>query len=160
MAKYQYETSPRKIKPEYEKQKKYKEKQIETKKKQAKKKKNNTFKKIKTVFYVVLGFAMFFSISYRNAIIDIKYSKIKELKTELAAIQKENEQLEANVEQALNLKTIQEEAMKNLGMKTLSTDQIEYISLSKKDHIEPNTETVEEKNYFQKIIECIKKIIK
>ncbi len=156
MAKYQYETSPRKVKADYEIPNKKKQNKVEPKQNKAKK----TLKKSKIIFYIIIGFAMFFTISYRNAMIDIKYAKIKELKTELAAVKKENEQLEASVEQALNLKAVQEEAKNNLGMKTLSTDQIEYINLSKKDHIESRTETQEEKNYFEKIVGFIKKLVK
>ena len=161
MAKYQYETSPRKVKTDYEIPNRKKKNSVDINKQQTKK--NNakkTIKKSKIIFYVIIGFAMFFTISYRNAMIDIKYAKIKELKTELATIQKENEQLEANVEQALNLKTVQEEAKNNLGMKTLSTDQIEYINLSKKDHIESSTQIEEEKNYLEKVVSFFKKLIK
>lgn len=164
MAKYQYETSPRKIKPDYSNPNRKKSNNIkENKKQQSVKKaqaKKKTLKKIKTVLYVTIGFALFFTISYRNAIIDIKYAEIKDLKSKLAVVQKENEQLEANLEQKLNLKTIQEEAQSSLGMRVLSTDQIEYINLSKKDHIEASVSEVEEDNYFQKILIYIKKFVK
>lgn len=159
MARYQYETSPRKI--DYEKPRKKKQvSKNKTLKKQKVKKQVKSIKRSSLVFYVILAFAMFFTISYRNAIIDIKYAQIKNLKSDLANIQKENEQLEANVEQALNLKAVQEEAQGNLGMKTLSTDQIEYINLSKTDHIETRVDAEEEQNFFSKIMEFIKKTIK
>jgi len=160
MAKYQYETSPRKVKTNYEIPNQKKQNKVDVNKQLKQNKTKKTLKKSKIIFYIIIGFAMFFTISYRNAMIDIKYAKIKKLKSELATVQKENEQLEASVEQALNLKAVQEEAKNNLGMKTLSTDQIEYINLSKKDHIESRTETQEEKNYFEKIVGFIKKLVK
>ena len=161
MAKYQYETSPRKTIPNYDNiNKKRKQDYKDIKKQEKQHKRQKKLIKIKTIFYIIVAFAMFFTISYRNAVIDIKYSKIKSLKSELATIQKENEQLEANVEQALNLKAIQEEAEKSLGMKILSTDQIEYINLPKKDHIESKTQEQEEKNYFEQILSFFKNLVK
>ena len=157
MAKYQYETSPRKTKPEYTKPNNV---DINQKQNKKVKTKNKTLKKVKIVLYVICAFALFFTVSYRNAIIDIKYAEIKELKSELALIQKENEQLEANAEQKLNLKKVQEVAQDKLGMKILSTDQIEYINLSKTDHIESSTVETEEENYMDKIIKFIKNLIK
>ena len=160
MAKYQYETSPRKVKTNYETPKKSKKVDSNIKKKTKKKAKKKT-SKAKMLFYVIVGFTMFFSITYRDAIIDAKYAEIKKLKSNLATVQKENEQLEANVEQALNLKTVQKEAEESLGMKTLSTDQIEYINLSKTDHIEASSDVEEkEENYFDKIIKFVKSLVK
>jgi hypothetical protein len=158
MARYQYETSPRKIQERRE-PKKRKNQNIN---KNNKNEKINikTSSKIKMIGLVLIGFAVFFTISYRNAVIDAKYSQIKSLKSDLAEIQKQNEQLEANVESSLNLKTIQEEAEEKLGMKALSTDQIEYIKLEKNDFVESSTNDEDEENYIQKAISFIKKLIK
>lgn len=158
MARYQYETSPRKIQENY----KPKKKRVNKSKKNIKvqKAKIKTASKMKMVFLVLISFAMFFTISYRNAVIDAKYSEIKALKGELAEVQKQNEQLEANVESSLNLKTIQEEAEKKLGMKSLSTDQVEYINLNKSDFIESTTTEEIKETKIQKMINYIKNLIK
>ena len=165
MARYQYETSPRKIRTDYEpvKKKSVKKNQltkVDTVKKNTAKKK--TVSKAKIVFFVLIGFAAFFTISYRNAVIDAKYAKIKSLRNDLALVEKENEQLEAAIESRLNLKTIQEEAEDLLGMKTLSSDQINYVSLPKTDYVEASSEEVkiEEDNYLTQIINFIKSLIK
>ena len=165
MARYQYETSPRKIRTDYEPVKKRNAKKNNIKKINTatkKKDKIKTASKVKMVFFVLIGFAAFFTISYRNAIIDAKYAQIKTLKNDLAVVEKENEQLEASIESRLNLKTIQEEAETLLGMKTLSTDQINYVSLPKTDYVEASSEEVkiEENNYFTQIINFIKSFIK
>lgn len=129
-------------------------------------KKSNTkmrkLKKIKIVLFVLIGFFAFFTISFRNAMIDSKYAEIKKLKSDLAIIEKENEQLQAGIESHLNLKTIQEEAETLLGMKTLSNDQIKYVNLPKTDYVESGSEQVqlEEENYLTKIINIIKSLIK
>lgn len=165
MARYQYETSPRKIRPDYEPVKKKSVKKSQVTKMNTVQKSNTkmkTSKKIKIVFFVLLAFAAFFTISYRNAVIDAKYAEIKTKKNELALVEKENEQLEATIESRLNLKTIQEEAETLLGMKKLSNDQINYISLPKTDYVEAASEEVkiEDDNYFTKVINFIKSLIK
>lgn len=165
MARYQYETSPRKIRTDYEPvKKKTVKKKITTKTNTSKRsnKKLKTLKKIKIVLFVLIGFLAFFTISFRNAMIDSKYAEIKKLKNDLALVEKENEQLQAGIESHLNLKTIQEEAETQLGMKALSNDQIKYVNLPKTDYVEAGSEQVqiEEESYFTKIINFIKNLIK
>ena len=165
MAKYQYETSPRKIRTDYEPvKKKTVKKKMTTKTNTSKRsnKKLKTLKKIKIVLFVLIGFLAFFTISFRNAMIDSKYAEIKKLKNDLALVEKENEQLQAGIESHLNLKTIQEEAETQLGMKALSNDQIKYVNLPKTDYIEAGSEQIqiEEDSYFTKVINFIKSLIK
>lgn len=165
MARYQYETSPRKIRTDYEPVKRKTTKKSSNIKINTSKKTNTktkTSKKVKIVLFVLIGFLAFFTISYRNAVIDSKYAEIKKLKSNLAEVEKENEQLQATIESRLNLKTIQEEAETLLGMKALSNDQIKYVSLPKTDYVESGSEEVhiEEENYFTKIINFIKNLIK
>ena len=165
MARYQYETSPRKIRTDYEPVKKKVVKKNYTTKSNTSKKsttKMKTAKKLKIVLFVLIGFLAFFTISFRNAMIDSKYAEIKKLKNNLALVEKENEQLQAGIESHLNLKTIQEEAETQLGMKALSNDQIKYVNLPKTDYIEAGSEEVqiEEDSYFTKILNFIKNFIK
>ena len=165
MARYQYETSPRKIRTDYEPVKRKTTKKSSNIKTNTSKKTNTktkTSKKVKIVLVVLIGFLAFFTISYRNAVIDSKYAEIKKLKSNLAEVEKENEQLQATIESRLNLKIIQEEAETLLGMKALSNDQIKYVSLPKTDYVESGSEEVhiEEENYFTKIINFIKNLIK
>lgn len=165
MARYQYETSPRKIRTEYEPLKKRTAKKSSVSTVNASKKNSTKVKKVqkvKIVFFILIAFLAFFTISYRNAIIDTKHAEIKDLKNKLALVEKENEQLEASIESRLNLKTIQEEAETMLGMKKLSNDQINYVNLPKVDFVEASSEEVkiEESNYFTKIINFIKNLIK
>ena len=104
---YQYETSPRKLEPEYDIPKKQYKKKKST---PVKKAKTNAKKKIrynfKPIFYIVIGFAMLFTISYRNSLINESYNAKEKLKRELSAIQKENEQLKVNIESSLNLNSV------------------------------------------------------
>ena len=96
---YQYETSPRKLKPEYTPAKNpYKQKkttinknELQQKNNKVKKKKHN---KAKVIMYTILAFSILFAITYRNAQIDENFSEVQNLKEELAILQKENEQLE------------------------------------------------------------------
>jgi len=156
---YQYETSPRKLKPEYEYKKNKKVSAKKTNKKKVSKKtqvKQN--RKAETIILVAIGFIILLAISYRNTLINERFSEIKELKTNLAAITKENEQLEVNIENSLNLSNIEKEAKERLGMQKLTNKQTVYISLPKKDYVEAATEEViieEETNWFENIINKI-----
>ncbi len=164
-SRYQYETSPRKLQPEYEpKPKKYPKKSTARKAKVSKKQapkpkvKRHLKSKVKIVLYVVIGFIILFAISYRNSVINEKFTQIKTLKTNLAALEKENEQLAVNIENNLNLKTIEQSAQELLGMQKLENAQKVYVKLPKEDHIEPVTEEIIEEdnsNWFQKIINFI-----
>ncbi len=165
---YQYETSPRKLQPEYEPRvrKKYPKKSTARKiqtnqrtKKQIKPKEKRKLKKeVKIIIYIAVGFAILFAISYRNSVINEKFAEIKTLKSNLASIQKENEQLEVSIENSLNLKTIEQSATELLGMKKLEKSQSIYINLPKQDYVEPASEEVitkQNSNWLEKIISFI-----
>ena len=119
--KYQYETSPRKIQPEYKPERKSYPKKSTSKKVEPKVKQNTKeniktkpkrhFKtKAKVVIYVMSVFAVLFAISYRNSLINENFSKIKALKSDLAILQKENGQLEINIENSMNLQNLEQSA--------------------------------------------------
>ena len=159
-SRYQYETSPRKLQPEYRPEKKKYPKKS-TARKTAKPKKvtaKQTNGQIKMMAYVAIGFMILFAISYRNSIINEKFSEIKTLKSDLSAIQKENEQLEVNIENGLNLQTVEQSAKEMLGMQKLDKAQTVYINLPKQDYVEPATEEIlkeENINIWEKIINFI-----
>lgn len=90
-------------------------------------------KKFLIVGYV---FAVLLLISYRYAVINTTFSEKEKLKTELASIQKQNEQLKVNIEQGMNINTIEQEAKEKLGMQKLDNNQKVYISIPKKDYTE------------------------
>lgn len=159
---YQYETSPRKLQPEYRPVKqKYPKKstarKIDTNKqvKQKTKQKRHFKPKVKVVIYVMSVFAVLFAISYRNSLINENFSKIKSLKNDLAVLQKENGQLEINIENSMNLQNLEQSAKELLGMQKLDSSQSVYVNLPKEDYVEPATEEIkkEEKlTWYQKII--------
>ncbi len=163
---YQYETSPRKLKPEYEPiQKKYPKKSTakKTNPKKSKKEKQKKKEHVKTVGCLFVAFSILFAISYRNSVIDENFKQVQDLKQELATIQKENEQLEVNIESSLNLKNIEEAAKTNLGMAKLDSSKTKYINLQREDYVEPATEEVvakKETNWFEEILNWINSFIK
>ena len=110
--------------------------------------------------YIAIGFVTLFVISYRYAVIDKTYSNLKEKNTELAAIEKETAQLEANIESDLKLTTIEEEAKEQLGMQKLTAEQKVYVSLPKTDYVETSSDEVEDSNTSSNwIMQIINKII-
>lgn len=161
---YQYETSPRKLQPEYTPiKRKYPKKSTAIKssnKIQAKKQEAQNIN-IQIILYIGIVFAILFAISYRNALIAQEYSKIKDLKVQLAEIEKDNKQLEVNIESKTNLGAIEKKGEEDLGLKKLDNSQTVYISLDKQDYVESSTEKVkleEEKQWFENIIDKIKNI--
>lgn len=158
---YQYETSPRKLEPEYEPIKpEHRRKKVSTVKKKSKKQqpKRKLKSQVKVVAYIVLIFGSLLVISYRNSLINEKFNHNASLKTQLAAIEKENEQLKVNLENSLNLSNIEKLAEEKLGMQKLDSSQKVYVSLDKKDYVEPASEEVvieEETNWLQKILNAI-----
>lgn len=158
---YQYETSPRKLRPEYEPQKNpYSKKKSSTLKqnKQNKKSKKQLKPKAKAVVYILVGFSILFAISYRNSLITENFNKKEDLKKELSIIQKENAQLQIGIQNSLNLSNVEKSAKSMLGMQKLSDSQKVYVSLPKKDYVEPASEQVvvtKEKGWFESLLDNI-----
>ena len=156
---YQYETSPRKLEPEYRPEKNpYSKKKSGALKnkdvKQKEKPRNQVKERLKLVINIAMIFSALFVISYRNSKINESFNKNADLKQSLAVTQKENEQLQVNIENSLNLSNIEKIAKEKLGMQKLDNSQKVYVSLPKKDYIEPAVEKVtieENQNIFQKI---------
>ena len=108
--------------------------------------------------FALLAFAVLLAISYQNSQITVKFNEMQEQKKKLATMQKENEQLEINIENNLNIKNIEKEAKEKLGMEKLTNKQTVYVTLPKKDYVESATEKVvlkEEKTWLQKIADCL-----
>lgn len=165
---YQFETSPKKLQPEYEPEKH--EHKVKTNKKpktqikepranQSKMAKEEFNRKVKFICYILFGFTVLFTISYRNSIINEKFNEKESLKAELAEIQKVNEQLEVSVENELNLTTVEKLAKEKLGMSKLSNSQKIYVSLQKKEYVESKTESIlsdADENVYEKITSKVK----
>ena len=153
MVLYEYGTSPRKQVPK-NKSKRAKPHLVKPKKIQSK---NNT----NLVFALILVFTMLFIIIYRNSMVNEAFSQMQGLKKEMTALQKENDQLEVNIQNSINLNNIETAAKEGLGMQKLTTAQTVYISLDKKDYIEPNVEAVvieEETNWLENLKNKIEEI--
>lgn len=149
MAYYEYETSPRKIRPEYERET-YKVPQAKKKTNTQNQTKKSTKKVQKVDHTIVFRYCMFslaifailLAFIYSDSKVDEAFSKIQSLKTEMSKIQKENDQLEIGIQNSLNLNNIEQAAKEMLGMQKLTNKQIVYINLSKEDYVLPTTETV------------------
>ncbi len=160
---YQYETSPKKLEPEYKPKKNpYAKKKASTKKQKKENNQEKTKRKlkshIKVVLYIAVIFSTLFVISYRNSLINENFNKNEQLKAALSTTQKENEQLQVNIENSLNLSNVEKIAKEKLGMQKLDSSQKIYVSLPKKDYVEPAVEEVimeEDVSWFQKIINVI-----
>lgn len=155
---YQYDTNPRKIKPEYRKPKSiYHKKSTALKNKidkaDKKEEMNELKRKAKIIFWLAAVFSVVFTISYRNSLIDEAYSKTETLKHEFSTIEKENEQLEVSIDNSLNLNNVEQTAKEKLGMTKLTSKQTVYITLPKQDYIESETEKIEKEEKKENILE-------
>lgn len=167
---YMYETSPRKLKPEYTPPKEIKRKKSSTLKVENNKQEKPVAKpKIKNknqakyILYLVTAFAILLAMGYQNSKIDEQFSKLKASEKQLANIQKENEQLKVNIENSWNLSNIEQIAKEQLGMQAATTKQIKYVSLPKRDFVEVASEQIirdTDQNWFQSIISYIMNIVK
>lgn len=152
---YEYETSPRKIEPEYEKTTR---KKTNTQKRNKKAKSKSVDYSRKTAKYIVeiaFAFIILLLISYRYALINTRFNEKENLKSQLADLQKQNAQLQLNIEKGTNINNIEQQAKEKLGMKKLDNSQKVYVSLPKEDYIESSTETVvtgEEETWWQALI--------
>lgn len=158
---YQYETSPRKEKIEQKREKKYKNIEIvkEQPKQEVKISAEQKKRHKKLTLLVVIAFALLLTISYRNTKINEEFKEMQSKKTELAALKKENEQLQVTIENSLNLSNIEKQAKEKLGMQKLTNKQTVYVNLPKKDYIESTTDKVsiekKNKNIFQQFVNKI-----
>ena len=159
---YQYETSPRKIEPEYSPNRSRRnnnglknDNRRNVSSKQNIQKKNQT----RNIALIAIMFFMVLVVSYRNSLINEEFKDIQNKKAELASIQKVNEQLEVSIESSLNLENIEKEAMEKLNLQKLDNSQKVYINLPKKDYTETATDEIEIEeegtNIFKKIISQI-----
>lgn len=167
-ARYQYGTSPRKIQPDETQKQKNRKQKIEKKPKlkivkdvsrqEIKVPKAQRKRQLKLTLFAVVAFAVLLAISYQNSQINVKFAEMQSQKKELASLQKENEQLEINIENSLNLSNIEKEAKDQLAMEKLTNKQTVYVRLPKKDYVESATEKVvieEEKSWFEKVADWI-----
>ena len=80
------------------------------------------------------------------------------MKANLAAIEKQNEQLKVNLENSLNLSNIEKLAEEKLGMQKLDNSQKVYVSLDKKDYVEAASEEVkieEDKTWIEQLLDTL-----
>ena len=158
-AQYQYETSPKKLLPDYETENQKVKKKKSTSKKVSKELSKK--QKAKLIVYIAVLFAMMLVVSYRNSLIDEKYNEVKKLESSLAALEKVNKQTEVSIEKSVNLKTIKELA-EGLGMQALDSSQTVNINLNKEDYIESSVEEIEfeeeEKSWLDTIFEKVSEI--
>ncbi len=163
-ARYQYGTSPRKIEPDYERRSKTTSKKGQLKvvkdvpKQQIKVSKEQRKRQIKMTVTVVGIFLLLLTISCRNSQIDKQFNQIQSQKKQLAALQKENEQLKVSIENSVNLSNIEKVAKEELGMQKLSNKQTVYVTLPKKDYVESASEKIvieEEKSWWEELTEKI-----
>lgn len=141
-SRYQYETSPRKVEPDYVNNRRRNLRVIETTK-QERLKKQQKSKRIKQVCIVIAAFAILLIISYRNSLINEEFKVIQKQKEELATIEKSNKQLEVSIESSVNLKNIEKVASEQLGMKKQTTEQTIYTQLPKEDYVEISGEEIQ-----------------
>ena len=157
---YQYTTSPRKLEPDYKPLKQKKKLKVieDVPRQKVQISKEQRKKQMKLTLFVIAIFGILLTISYRNSQINEEFAKMQNLKQELSALQKENEQTKVSIQNGLNLTNIEKLAKEKLGMQKLTNRQTVYVSLPKKDYVESASEEVvieDDKNWFEKFVDKI-----
>jgi outer membrane murein-binding lipoprotein Lpp len=173
MGYYQYGTSARKLKPEYDAPPKKSPKKSKTK---AKTKKNSKTKKVEVkskkikdnlkakelktarinfVIVMVIAIGCILFTMYRSVKINETFTKVQALSKKVSEIEKENSQISVQIQNSLNLNNIESIASSTLGMQKLSSKQTIYVSLDTKDYTEVNnnkSQSTKNENIFQKLL--------
>ena len=163
---YQYETSPRKLQPEYrpnrrkkfEEEKKQKEEQLKRAKQKRIELQQRKRKYHKKIGIIIGVFLVLLAISYRNSLITEKFNEIQDQKSQLAMLDKTNSQLEVSIEESISLNNVEKEAKDKLGMQKLENDQKVYVNLDKKDYTESAKDEIttdDNANWFENFINKI-----
>lgn len=131
---YEYETSPKKIRPSKTRSVKVTKNSNKTKKKVVNK---NTalINTTKTISVSILVFAFLLTLCIRYAMLNAKLATREKLKSNLIEIEKQNDQLKVSIERDMNISNIEKEAKEKLGMQKLTNSQKVYINLDKKDYV-------------------------
>ena len=166
MASYQYDTSPRKYKTTYDDEpikkqlKKPNNKKQKTLKKKLVKQKEIKMAKRKMVLYLATSFLLLFGLIVLRAQVNQNFNQIQRLKAQALELQKENDQLQVAVQNDLNISSIEQNAREKLGMQKLTSSQIKYVSLNKKDYVAPSVAVVkiEDESIFTAIVKFIKNL--
>lgn len=161
-SRYEYETSPRKLEPDVPRKRQTQRRKLKVvedlPRQEVRISKEQKKRQIKLTLVVIGIFILLLTISYRNSQINEKFNQVQALKKDLASLKKENEQLEVNIENSLNLNTIEKLAKEKLGMQKLTNKQTVYVNLPKKDYVESVSEKViieKEKNWFEQFVDKI-----
>lgn len=120
-----------------------------------KKAKIDVKKRLRIVMFLVAGFSVLFAISYQNSLISESFNRKEQLKKEMEALSKTNQQLEVSIENNLNLNNIEKAAKERIGMQKLSNSQKIYVNLPKEDYVAPAAEQIvmeDDMNFFQKLL--------
>ncbi|MBQ3415439.1 MAG: cell division protein FtsL [Clostridia bacterium] len=162
VTKYQYGTSPRKVYEENKKAPKEHKKKMhvvkDIQRQDIKVSAEQRKKQVKITLAIIAAFITLLTISYRNSQINEQFSKVQNLKKDLATLQKENEQLKVSIENGQNANNIEKEAKEKLGMKKLTSKQTVYVSLPKEDYVETASTTVvieQHEEWYEKILNKI-----
>ena len=152
---YQYGTSPRKLKPEYDTPKKkspkkvkkssnnIKKVQIKSKKVQDKiKAQESKVAKINFSIIMVITLGCILLMMYRSVKINEAFNEVQSLSKDVQSIEKENSQISVNIQNNFNLSNIESIATSKLGMQKLSSKQTVYVTLDTKDYTEVSSKQV------------------
>lgn len=170
---YQYETSPRKLKPEYDIPKKKSQnrpkkntinKAVKPKSKIAKSKQKAREARIARINFgitILIVLLCILFMMYRSVKINEAFNEVQVLSKNVSDIEKENSQIAVNIQNSLNLSNIESVATSTLGMQKLSNKQTIYITLDTKDYVEISSNKIEkeqEKGFFQKVFDKLSNI--
>ena len=114
-------------------------------------------KNVSMVFKVLVFLAILGIITYRYTLINASLAEKEALKSKLEAINKENAQLEVNIESGMNINMIEQLAKELLGMQKLDNNQKVYVNIEKQDYTESskNNVLIETESWWDKFVKIL-----
>lgn len=115
--------------------------------------------KIKLVISIIAIFSMFMVITYRYNIINEKNLEVQGLKKELKRVSAEVSLAQIELEQQLNLDSIENYAKQKLGMQKPEKNQIIYVDTRQNEYVNQSEETTSFWDKIKQMIDDIRKNI-
>ena len=115
---------------------------------------------VKVLAFMTVILALAFSVMYSRAQLTELSAQVSKVSKELDVLESENVRLNAELEERISLKNVEEYAATELGMDKLDPSQVEYVTLSEGDKAEVKEETDSSiwqqiKNFFVDMMEYI-----
>lgn len=119
----------------------------------------NNKSRVKLIASIIIVFSMFMVITYRYNLINEENLEVQGLKKELKRVAAEVSLAQIELEQNLNLDTVENYAKQKLGMQKPEKNQIVYVDTRQEEHVNNVKEDISFWDKIQQMIDSIRENI-